>query len=144
MEEETLKEINEKIEQTLKRIRQIRLKKGYSLESMGSSMGIAETTYRNTENHLVGFTVKNLFKIAFVLNVPVSELIGEKPQHESHQRNHDDKEALRIQELAEIYQENKGLNQSLRESYETHIKHLQEEIVFLRSQLSERGAQNRV
>jgi transcriptional regulator with XRE-family HTH domain len=136
MDEKTKEDMNKKTEQTLKRIEQIRKQKGYSLENMGFGIGVSESAYRKIVNNQVKFTVENLFKIAHALDVSISELVGDKSQREYHQYNNDKGTFIGHQEGENIYQDNKEIVQKLINTLEKKKKNLQEENVFLRSQLS--------
>ena len=137
--EEKLKEVmSQKVEQTLRRIEQIRKQKGYSLENMGFEMGVSESAYRKIVNSQVKFTVEKLFRIAHALDVSISELVGDRSQSEYNQYNNDKGTFIGHQEFENVYQDNKEIAQKLISSLESHIKHLQEENIFLRSQLSEK------
>ena len=139
MEEKVKEEMSKKVEQTLEKIEQIRKRKEYSLENMGFGMGVSESTYRKIVNHQVKFTVESLFKIAYVLDTSVSELVGDKIHKEYHQHNSNNEGTfIGHQEFENFYQDNKEIAQKLILSLESHLKYLQEENLFLRSQLSDK------
>ena len=120
----------------LKRIKELRNKKGYSLENMATELNISASAYRKIENNQSKLSLERFFQIANYLAVPVSELIDEKSHREYHQTNSNTGTFIGHQEFENFYQENKDITQKLVNSLEETIKHLNEEVTFLRSQLT--------
>lgn len=58
------------------RIRQLRLKKGYSLEKMGKAMGLHYTAITKWETGKNGPTLDNLYELAKFFNVSSDYLLG--------------------------------------------------------------------
>ena len=126
------------MEEILRKIKEIRKQKGYSLENMATELGISESGYRKIENNQTTLSLEKFIRIAAILNVPVYELAGEKSHREYYQNNNDKGTFIGHQEFENYYQENKEITQKLISNLESNIKHLQEEIMFLRNQLSEK------
>jgi transcriptional regulator with XRE-family HTH domain len=60
-----------------KRIKEIRLKKGFSQENMGFMLGISQNSYHKIENGYCKLSLSKFFQIAKALEVKVEELIDE-------------------------------------------------------------------
>ena len=123
------------MEKVLKNIRDVRKKRGYSLENMATELNISDSAYRKIENNQSKLTLERFLQIADILNVPISELIDEKSHREYHQTNNSTGTFIGHQEFENYFQENKEINQKLINSLESNIKHLNEEVLFLREQL---------
>ena len=126
------------MEEILKRIMQARKQKGYTLENMAGELDIADSTYRKIENNEVRLSLERFLQIAKILNVPIYDLLGEKSHREYHQHNNEQGTFIGHQEFENFYQENKDVTNKLIISLEATVKHQQEEILFLRSQLSDK------
>jgi hypothetical protein len=74
-------------------------------------------------------------QIAKVLDISVNELIDEKSHREYHQSNSSTGTFIGHQEFENYYNENKEISQKLITRLETSIKHLEEEVLFLRKLL---------
>jgi transcriptional regulator with XRE-family HTH domain len=65
----------EKIENVIKKIAAIRMKKGYTYENMAHELSITPAAYRKTETGETKLTVERLFQISEILNASLSELL---------------------------------------------------------------------
>ena len=117
---------------------QTRKQRGYTLEYMGTELGISDSAYRKIENNQVRLSLENFIQIAKVLDVPINELLELKTQQEYHQHNNDKGTFIGHQEFENYYQENKEITNRLIISLESSIEYLREENLFLRNQLSEK------
>ena len=124
------------MEKVLSNIRKTRNLRGYSLENMAMELNISDSAYRKIENNQTKLSLERFLQIAKVLDVSVNELIGEKSHREYNQNNNEQGTFIGHQEFENFYQENKEINQKLLNSFESTIKLQQEEILFLRAQLS--------
>jgi len=128
--------------QVAERIRNKRISKGYSLDNMASDLNLSASAYRKVEIGETKLTLTRAVAIAKILDAPLEELTGEKSHREYHQANNDKGTFIGHQEFENYYQENKEIIQKLLDSKDVliaskdaTIKHLEEEIAFLRSQL---------
>ena len=124
------------MEKVLTRIRVLRKRKGYSLENMATELNISDSAYRKIENNQSKLSLDRFLQIANILDVPISDLINEKSHREYHQSNNATGTFIGHQEFENYYQENKEITQKLISSLEASIKHLKEEVLFLRAQKS--------
>lgn len=62
------------------RIREVRVKKGYSTYNLSDKSGIPQSTISKLENNRMRFDVETLKKISDALEIPLTTLLGEK-QH---------------------------------------------------------------
>jgi len=125
------------MENVLKRIKEIRMQKGYSLENMAMELNISDSAYRKIENNQTKLSLDKFLQIAKVLDVPINDLLGEKSHREYHQSNNDQGTFIGHQEFENFYQENKEITYKLINSLESNIKYLQDEILSLRARLPE-------
>jgi len=123
------------MEKVLKNIRENRKKRGYSLENMATELNISDSAYRKIENNQSKLTLDKFLQIANILNVPINDLIDEKSHREYHQTNSNTGTFIGHQEFENYFNENKEITQKLVNSLESNIKHLNEEVLFLREQL---------
>ena len=123
------------MENVLKRIIELRKRRGYSLENMATELNISDSAYRKIENSQSKLSLDRFLQIANILNVPISDLIDEKSHREYNQTNSSTGTFIGHQEFENYYQENKEITQKLVNSLEANIKHLEEEVIFLRDQL---------
>jgi len=102
-----------------RKIKQIRTQQGISQEYMAEELGITQPSYARLETEDAKINIVRLMLIAKVLEVPASELLGEKAKNVIHNNNGDNAQAYI-----------KTIN-----SDKSHIESLKEEIVFLRGVL---------
>ena len=124
------------MEKVLNNIKKTRLLRGYSLENMATELDISDSAYRKIENNQTKLSLDRFLQIAKVLDVSVNDLIGEKSHRDYNQYNNEQGTFIGHQEFENFYQENKEITNKLLNSYESTINHQQEEIMFLRAQLS--------
>jgi len=65
------------LDRIVSRIKFFRLKKNYKQEYMAARMGCSQNSYSKIEVGHTELTVKSLFKIASILDVPVGEFLME-------------------------------------------------------------------
>lgn len=105
---------------------------------MAMELNISDSAYRKIENNQTKLSLEKFLQIAKILDVPINDLLGEKSHREYHQYNNDQGTFINHQEFENYYQENKEITHKLINSLELTIKHLQEEISFMRNQLSDK------
>lgn len=127
-----------KMEDVSKRIKKTRMQRGYSLENMAMELNISDSAYRKIENNQTKLSLDKFLQIAKILDVSINDLLGEKSHREYHQNNNNQGTFIGHQEFENYYQENKEITHKLINSLESNVKHLEEEILTLRNQLSEK------
>lgn len=111
-----------KVEDVLKKLKEIREKKGFSQESMVLNMKkeISQVAYQKLENNKTKLTVERLFEIIDILDVSIEDIFEIKPQEKYVQNNEEG--AIGFQQKEQIienyYQENKEQNQRLLSQHE--------------------------
>ncbi len=101
---------------------------------MAHELNINQASYAKIESNSTKLTVDRLFAIAKLLDVDVSELLDLKKQNVFNL--YDNNHAVGLQEVENLYQENKETTAKLMSNYEEQIKDLKEEIKFLRETFS--------
>jgi len=102
------------------RIRKLREQKNISQEKMAMELILTQSTYGRLEKNDKRLTAPKLIKIAEILNVSVSYLFGEQPEHDSYNEKKDTIES-----------------NSIVVADKEHIKTLKEEVIFLRRLIQE-------
>jgi transcriptional regulator with XRE-family HTH domain len=69
------------MEKILKRIRETRKQKGYSLENMATELNISDSAYRKIENNQTKLSLEKFLQITKILDVSINDLVGEKSDH---------------------------------------------------------------
>ena len=121
------------IERVLEKLKIARKEKGFSHENMAAELGISQAAYTNLEKNNSNLTVERLIKISKILERPTYYFFEANPNNIYNQQNSDNP----IGHIENQYQENKDVYQKLTESYETSIKNLKEEILFLRKMVEQ-------
>jgi len=107
-----------------RKIKQIRIQQGISQEYMAEELGITQPSYARLETEDAKINIVRLMLIAKVLEVPASELLGEKAQNINNQSHNETANAYNVERVNKIINADKS-----------HIESLKEEIVFLRGVL---------
>lgn len=118
----------ESMDKVLEKLKTARKEKGFSHENMAAEFDISQAAYTNIEKNESKLTVERLLKISEILEKPVYYFFETSPNNIYNQSNSDNA----IGHIDNLYQENKETHARLEESYESSIKNLKEEIVFLR------------
>jgi transcriptional regulator with XRE-family HTH domain len=111
----------------LRRVKDIRVKKGFSHENMALEMNISQVSYSKLENGITKLTVERLFRIAEILEVDICVLLGIEQKYLLNETNKDNSTGY-LQQIDNFYQENK-------EVYEKLIQTKDEQITFLKEML---------
>ena len=109
-----------KIENLIKKIASVRLKKGFSYENMAAELSITPAAYRKIEIGETKLTVERLFRISEILEIPLPELL-ELDQDLLQQINGDRATGYQ-QKTANFYQENKEVYERLLQSKDEQIE----------------------
>jgi transcriptional regulator with XRE-family HTH domain len=119
-----------KIDNVIKRIATMRVKKGFSYENMANELAMTPAAYRKIEIGKTKLTVERLFQISEILDTPLSDLleIGNDFFQQTNNRNATGYQ----QKIEHFYQENKEVTQNLVSNLKDEIAHLKSEIEFLR------------
>lgn len=64
-----------KIQQILKRIKDLRYLKGFTQDNMADMMGISQNAYYKLENGITKLSLENFLKISSILKIEAYELI---------------------------------------------------------------------
>ena len=112
------------MEQILNNIINICKKKGLSHENMAFEINISQPAYTKLLQNKTKLTVERLYKIAEILEVNVSELMGLETQNQFNQTNKDSSlgQLFQTQQIENFYQENKEQYQKIIELYEQRLK----------------------
>ncbi|MDR2147471.1 MAG: helix-turn-helix domain-containing protein [Tannerella sp.] len=116
---------NNKVNKLINKIISLRTKKGYTFENMALDLDITAAAYRKIETGDTKLTVERLFKIAEILESPLSDLL-EIGNEIFQQHNNDNVTNCCQQKIENFYQENK-------EVYEKLIASKDEQIALLKS-----------
>jgi len=110
---------NNKIENVIKKITSVRLKKGFSFENMATELSITPAAYRKIETGETKLTVERLFKIAEIFDISLLELL-EIEKELFHQVNNENSTGYQ-QKIEHFYQENKEVYEKLLQSKDAQI-----------------------
>jgi len=110
---------NNKIENVIKKITSVRLKKGFSFENMATELSITPAAYRKIETGETKLTVERLFKIAEIFDISLLEL-QEIEKELFHQVNNENSTGYQ-QKIEHFYQENKEVYEKLLQSKDAQI-----------------------
>lgn len=119
------------MEKVTEKIKEYRKKKGYNYEAMAHEMKISTAAYRKIETNQTKLTVDKLYQIAEIIEAKVEDLLDIKAENIYNQTNADLGTFIGHQEVQNLYQDNKEVN-------EKFIKSLQDEVSFLRKLLGEK------
>jgi len=107
-----------------RKIRQIRIQQGISQEFMAEELGITQPSYARLETEDARINIVRLMLIAKILEVPASELLGEKAQNINNQSHNETANAYNVERVNKIINADKD-----------HIQSLKNEITFFRQAL---------
>ena len=110
------------MEQVLENIKRIRKHKGYSHEYVAHELDISQVAYSKLEKNETKLSVERLYKLAEILETPVTDLLDVKANNIFHQNNNDKGTFIGNQEVENLHQENKEQNQRIIELYEARLQ----------------------
>lgn len=103
-------------------IKKIRQRKGYSHDYVALELDISQAAYSKLEKNETKLTVERLYRLAEILSTPVTELLEESAKNVFHQNNNDNGTFIGNQEIQNLYQENKEMNDKIILLYEERLK----------------------
>ncbi len=121
----------ENIENILQKIKDTRLKKGFSQENMAIELGISQGAYTNIEKNNSKLSVDRLIKISEVLEKPIYHFFEATP-NKIYNQNVSDSSYGYQQDIENLYQDNKEVYDKLEENYKEMVNLLKEENAFLK------------
>ena len=110
---------NNKVENLIRKITSTRLTKGFSYENMADELDLTPAAYRKIETSETKLTVERLFRIAEILQTPLTELL--EIDDEFYQQTNSENATGYQQKIANFYQENKEVYEKLLQSKEEQI-----------------------
>ncbi|MDR2585725.1 MAG: helix-turn-helix domain-containing protein [Prevotellaceae bacterium] len=110
---------NVTIENVIKKIAAVRLRKGYSYENMADDLQITPAAYRKIETGDTKLTVERLFKISEILKTSICDLL--EVGNDVLQQNNNDSSTGYQQKIENFYQESKEAYDKLLQSKEEQI-----------------------
>ncbi|MCX8533884.1 helix-turn-helix domain-containing protein [Chryseobacterium luquanense] len=120
------------MEKIIKKIAEIRSKKGFSYENMAHDLDLSTSAYRKIETGETKLTVERLVDISKILETPLNELMDTDSQKNFNQENKDN--AHGFQGFNDnIFNEYSDVSKKLITAYEQQIKDLKEEVDYLKS-----------
>ena len=105
------------------KIKELRLAKGLSHENMAHELHISQAAYCKLENNETKLSVERLFQISEILKASVGELLSINPNTIYNQTNNDSSTGY-IQQVENLYQDNKELNKQYTDSLIAEIDYL--------------------
>ncbi len=116
-----------KVEDVLKRIKEIREKKGFSQESMVLNMKkeISQAAYQKLEKNKTKLTVERLFEIIEILEVSIEDVFEIKTKDQYVQNNAEGSTGFlqkKQQQIENYYQDNKEKNEQIVLLYEQRLQ----------------------
>ncbi|TAG10408.1 MAG: XRE family transcriptional regulator [Sphingobacteriia bacterium] len=118
------------MDKIVEKITQHRNKKGYTFENMANELQITAAAYRKIETGETKLSVERLFKIAKILESPLTDFL-DLDKDLLTQHNHDNENVYQ-QKIDNFYQENQETYKELIKAKDEQIKLLNEQIIFYR------------
>jgi len=126
------KKISTNMEKIIKKIAEIRSKKGFSYENMAHDLDLSASAYRKIETGETKLTVERLVDISKILETPLNDLLETDSQKNFNQENKDN--AQGFQGFNDnIFNEYSEVSKKLIEVYEKQIEELKSEIAQLKN-----------
>lgn len=110
------------MEHVLNNIKRLRKQKGYSHEYVAHELDISQVAYTKLERMETKLTVERLYKLAEILETPVTELLDVKANNIFHQNNNNTGTFIGNQEVENLYADNKDKTQKIIELYEARLQ----------------------
>lgn len=121
------------MEKIIKKIAEIRSKKGFSYENMAHDLELSTSAYRKIETGETKLTVERLVDISKILETPLNELLETDSQKNFNQEIRENATGYQAVDNENIYYEYSEVSKKLIEVYEQQIKDLKAEIEVLKS-----------
>lgn len=120
------------MEKIIKKIAEIRTRKGFSYENMAHDLELSTSAYRKIETGETKLTVERLVDISKILETPLNDLLDTDSQKNFNQENKDN--AQGFQGFNDnIFNEYSEVSKKLIANYEQQIRDLKAEIEQLKS-----------
>ncbi|MCP1297702.1 helix-turn-helix transcriptional regulator [Chryseobacterium sp. S0630] len=120
------------MEKIIKKIAEIRSRKGFSYENMAHDLDLSTSAYRKIETGETKLTVERLVDISKILETPLNDFLETESQKNFNQENKDN--AHGFQGFNDnIFNDYSEVSKKLIASYEQQIKELKAEIEQLKS-----------
>ena len=110
--------LSERVEKTLKKIREARKTKGFSHESMAFELDMSPSAYNKLEHSITTLSLERFLKISEILNMPITEAFDIKTGDVLNQELKDNA----IGKVETLYQENKEKSEKIEQLYESRLK----------------------
>lgn len=121
------------MEKIIKKIAEIRSKKGFSYENMAQDLDLSTSAYRKIETGETKLTVERLVDISKILETPLNDLLDTESQKNFNQEIRENATGYQAVDNENIYYEYSEVSKKLIEVYEQQIKELKAEIEQLKS-----------
>jgi transcriptional regulator with XRE-family HTH domain len=121
------------MEKIIKKIAEIRSKKGFSYENMAQDLELSTSAYRKIETGETKLTVERLVDISKILETPLNDLLDTESQKNFSQEIRENATGYQAVDNENIYYEYSEVSKKLIEVYEQQIKELKAEIEHLKS-----------
>ncbi len=105
----------------MENIKNIRKQKGYSHEYIAHELEISQVAYSKLEKNETKLTVERLYKLANILETPVTDLLEVKANNVFHQNNNDNGTFIGNQEVENLYSDNKDKTEKIMQLYEARL-----------------------
>ncbi|MDR3024310.1 helix-turn-helix transcriptional regulator [Chryseobacterium sp.] len=120
------------MEKIIKKIAEIRSRKGFSYENMAHDLDLSTSAYRKIETGETKLTVERLVEISRILETPLDEFLETNSQKNFNQEIKEQSTGYQGVDNR-VYHENSEMSQKLIAIYEQQIKELKTEIEQLKS-----------
>jgi len=120
------------MEKIIKKIAEIRSRKGFSYENMAHDLDLSTSAYRKIETGETKLTVERLVEISRILETPLDEFLEINSQKNFNQEIKEQSTGYQGVDNR-VYHENSEMSQKLIAIYEQQIKELKAEIEQLKS-----------
>lgn len=121
------------MEKIIKKIAEIRSKKGFSYENMAQDLDLSTSAYRKIETGETKLTVERLVDISKILETPLNDLLDTESQKNFNQEIRENATGYQAVDNENIYYEYSEVSKKLIEVYEQQIKDLKAELEHLKS-----------
>lgn len=123
------------MEKIIKKIAEIRSKKGFSYENMAHDLDLSTSAYRKIETGETKLTVERLVDISKILETPLDEFLEINSQKNFNQEIRENGTGYQAIDNDNIYYEYSEISKKLIDVYEQQIKELKEEVEYLKSKV---------
>ncbi len=115
------------MEKIIKKINEIRNKKGFSYENMAQDLDLSVSAYRKIETGETKLTVERLVDISKILETPLNDFLETESQKNFNQEIRENATGYQAVDNENIYYEYSEISKKLIEVYEKQIEDLKAE-----------------